>query len=166
MYYATTLIVIDYMLIKCTGTGYMSTYPFPWVMLAMGFGNVLVIITYAFVKCGSTLIISVCAPLEMTLYTKQEVQAAINGLKQVGSYIEVWKMEDFLDDVSVDDVEGQAYQNCRNLKAEIDPEAPKVKLYTELKDEQIPGSKLTGQVMARLISFLKQHGHYTTTRPW
>ena len=89
MDYATTLIVIDYMLIKCTGMGYMSTYPFPWVMLAMGFGDVLVITTYTFVKCGSALIISVCAPLEMTLYTKQEVQAAVDGLKQVGSYIEV-----------------------------------------------------------------------------
>ena len=100
----------------------------------------------------------------MTLFTKQEVQAAVDGLKQVGSYIEVWKMEDFLDDVPVDDVEGQAYQSCRNLKAEIDSDAPKVKLYTELKDEQIPGSKLTGQVMARLISFLKQHGHYTAVQ--
>ena len=100
----------------------------------------------------------------MTLFMKQEVQVAVDALKQVGSYIEVWKMEDFLEDVSVEDVEGQAYQSCRNLKAEIDPEAPKVKLYTELKDEQIPGSKLTGQVMARLISFLKQHGHYTAVQ--
>ena len=100
----------------------------------------------------------------MTLYMKQEVQAAVDGLKQVGSYIEVWKMDDFLEDVAVDDVEGQAYQNCRNIKAEIDPEAPKVKLYTELKDEQTPGRKLTGQVMARLISFLKQHGHYTAVQ--
>ena len=73
-------------------------------------------------------------------------------------------MEDFLEDVPVDDVEGQAYQNCRNIKAEIDPDAPKIKLYTELKDELIPGSKLTGQVMARLISFLKQHGHYTAVQ--
>ena len=90
MYYATMLIVIDYVLIRCTGTGYMSTYPFPWVMLATGFGDVLVITTYAFVKCGSALIISVYALLEMTLYTKQEVQAAVDRLKQVGSYIEVW----------------------------------------------------------------------------
>ena len=100
----------------------------------------------------------------MTLFTKQEVQVAVDALKQVGSYIEVWKMEDFLEDVPVDDVEGQAYQNCRNIKAEIDPDAPKIKLYTELKDELIPGSKLTGQVMARLISFLKQHGHYTAVQ--
>ena len=90
----------------------------------------------------------------MTLFTKREVQVAVDALKQVGSYIEVWKMEDFLEDVLVDDVEGQAYQNCRNIKAENDPDAPKIKLYTELKDELIPGSKLTGQVMARLISFL------------
>ena len=108
----------------------------------------LVIDTHTFVNYGSALIISVCAPLEMLLYTKQEVQAVVDRLKQVGSYIEVWKMEDFLEDVSVEDVEGQVYQNCRNIKAEIDPEAPKVKLYTELKDEQIPCSKLTGQVMA------------------
>ena len=164
MYYTTALIVFDSVLIKCTCMGYVSTYLFPWIMLATGFGDVLVITSYAFVKCGSALIISVCALLEMMLYTKQEVEAAVDGLRQVGSYIEVWKMEDFMDDVSVDDVEGQAYQNCRNLKAEIDPEAPKVKLYTELKDEQIPGSKLTGQVMARLISFLKQHGHYTAVQ--
>ena len=117
--------------------------------MATGFGYVLVIDTHAFVNYGSALIISVCAPLEMMLYTKQQVQVAVDGLKQVGSYIEVWKMEDFLEDVSLEDVEGQAYQNCRNIKAEIDPEAPKVKLYTELKDEQIPGSKLTGQFMAR-----------------
>ena len=100
----------------------------------------------------------------MTLFMKREVQVAVDALKQVGSYIEVWKVEDFLEDVPVDDVEGQAYQNCRNIKAEIDPDAPKIKLYTELKDELIPGSKLTGQVMARLISFLKQHGHYTAVQ--
>ena len=164
MYYTAALIVIDSMLIKCTCMGYVYTYLFLWIMLATGFGDVLVITTCAFIKYGSALIISVCAPLEMTLYTKQEVQVAMDGLKQVGGYIEVWKMEDFLEDVSVEDVEGQAYQSCRNLKAEIDPEAPKVKLYTELKDEQIPGSKLTGQVMARLISFLKQHGHYTAVQ--
>ena len=95
---------------------------------------------------------------------KREVQVAVDALKQVGSYIEVWKMEDFLEDVPVGDVEGQAYQNCRNIKAKVDPDAPKIKLYTELKDELIPGSKLTGQVMARLISFLKQHGHYTAVQ--
>ena len=100
----------------------------------------------------------------MTLFMKWEVQVAVDALKQVGSYLEVWKMEDFLEDVPVDDVEGQAYQNCRNIKAENDPDAPKIKLYTELKDELIPGSKLTGQVMARLISFLKQHGHYTAVQ--
>ena len=164
MYYTTALIVNDYVLIKCTCMGYVPTYSFSWIMLAMGFGYVLVITTHAFVKCGSALIFSVCTPMEMTLYPKQEEQAAMDGLKQVGSYLDVWKMDDFLEDVAVDDVEGQAYQNCRNIKAEIDPEAPKVKLYTELKDEQIPGSKLTRQVMARLISLLKQHGHYTAVQ--
>ena len=93
MYYTAALIVIDSVLIKCTCMGYVYTYLFLWIILATGFGNVLVITTYAFIKYGSALIISVCAPLEMTLYTKQEVQVAVDGLKQVGGYIEVWKME-------------------------------------------------------------------------
>ena len=84
MYYTTVLIVIGYVLIKCTCMGYVSTYSFPWVTLATGFGDVLVITTYVFIKCGSALIISVCAPLEMMLYTKQEVQAAMDGLKTGG----------------------------------------------------------------------------------
>ena len=152
---ASTLIINGYMLIKGTSTGYVSQHSFSGSTLATGFAYMLFIYTCALCNFGSVLIFSVCVPLEMTLFTKEEVEAAVNGLKQVAGYTEVWKMEDFLEDVPVDDVEGQAYQSCRNLKAEIDPEAPKVKLYTELKDEQIPGSKLTGQVMARLRSFLK-----------
>ena len=161
---ASTLIINGYVLIKGTCTDYVSQHSFSGSTLATGFTYVLFIYTCVLCNFGSVLIFSVCAPLEMTLFMKEEVEAAVNGLKQVAGYTEVWKMQDFLEDVLVDDVEGQAYQSCRNLKVEIDPEAPKVKLYTELKDEQIPGSKLTGQVMARLISFLKQHGHYTAVQ--
>ena len=98
---------------------------------------------------------SVCAPLAMTLYTKNEVDKAINNLKQVAEFTTVWLSADFQDDVPADDLEGQAFLNCKIIETEIDPDAPKIKLYTELKDEIIPGAQMTGQVMARLISFPK-----------
>ena len=107
---------------------------------------------------------SVCAPLVMTLYTKNEVDRAINNLKQVAEFTTVWHSADFQDDVPADDLEGQAFLNCKIIETEIDPDAPKIKLYTELKDEIIPGAQMTGQVMARLISFLKQNGNYSTVQ--
>ena len=92
----------------------------------------------------------------MTLFIKEEVEAAMDALKQVADFTEVWNIQDYLGDVAPDDSEGLAFQNCRSIKTDIDPEAPKIKVYTELKDELIPGNKLTGQVITRLISFLKQ----------
>ena len=100
----------------------------------------------------------------MTLFTHEEVQATIDVLKQMDEYKQVWKLEDFLADVAPGDLEGLAYQNCKTDLPDIDPAAPKIKLYTELKNEVIPGTKMTGQVMARLISFLKQHGHYSAVQ--
>ena len=52
---------------------------------------------------------SVCAPLAMTLYTKNEVDKAINNLKQVAEFTTVWLSADFQDDVPADDLEGQAF---------------------------------------------------------
>ena len=89
---------------------------------------------------------------------------AINNLKQVAEFTTVWHSADFQGDVPADDLEGQAFLNCKIIETEIDPDAPKIKLYTELKDEIIPGAQMTGQVMARLISFLKQNGNYSTVQ--
>lgn len=141
----------------------MYRTPVSLIFLAAGFSYVLINFAYAIIIFAFAFF-AVCAPIKMTLYSQNEVQQAVNGLKQVAEFTTPWLIEDYLADVAADDLEGLAFQSSKNLLTEIDPGAPKIKLYTELKGEVIPGAKLTGQVMARLISFLKQHGHYSTVQ--
>ena len=53
------------------------------------------LIEYGFVmfKLVYVLIFSVCTPLDLTLYVKEEVEIAIEALKQVAEFTEVWNIQ-------------------------------------------------------------------------
>ena len=98
--------------------------------------------------------------MEFTLYTKREVAEAIKEIGKVPAYTALWKQADLkLTDVPTK--ECQAFENNRNVYGEVDASYGKVKEYTELEGEELPGSGLNARQMARVINFLKKNGNYS-----
>ena len=104
--------------------------------------------------------VSECAPLEFTLYTKREVAEAIKEIGKVPAYTVLWKQAD----LNLTDVPTKgclAFEQSKNVYGELDPSYGKVKEYTELEGEELPGSGLSARQMARVINFLKKNGNYS-----
>ena len=99
-------------------------------------------------------------PLEFTLYTKREVAEAIKEIGKVPAYTTLWKQAD-LNLTDVPTRECLAFEQSKNVYGEVDPSYGKVKEYTELEGEELPGSGLNARQMARVINFLKKNGDYS-----
>ena len=96
--------------------------------------------------------------MEFTLYTKREVAEAIKEIGKVPAYTTLWKQADFnLTDVPTR--ECLAFEQSKNVYGEVDPAYGKVKEYTELEGEELPGSGLSARQMARVINFLRKNGN-------
>ena len=104
--------------------------------------------------------VSECVPLELTLYTKREVAEAIKEIGKVPAYTVIWKQVD-LNLTDVPTREFLAFEQSKNVYGEVDPSYGKVKEYTELEREELPGSGLSAREMARVINFLKKNGNYS-----
>ena len=98
--------------------------------------------------------------LEFTLYTKREVAEAIKAIGKVPAYTVLWKQAD-LNLTDVPTREFLAFEQSKNVYGEVDPAYGKVKEYTELEGEELPGSGLSARQMARVINFLKKNGNYS-----
>ena len=94
-------------------------------------------------------------PLEFTLYTKREVAEAIKEIGKVPAYTTLLKQAD-LNLTDVPTRECLAFEQSKNVYGEVDPAYGKVKEYTELEGEELPGSGLSARQMARVINFSKR----------
>ena len=98
----------------------------------------------------------------MTLYTKEDVAAALAEIKKVAEFNTFWTMaeiEGLPDPLSR---EAAAFENSKREYQLVDGSYPKVKEYKELEGEILPGSGgMSAREMARLINFLKVNGNYS-----
>ena len=96
----------------------------------------------------------------MILFTKEEVQSAVDALKTNPTFTELWTFEKYgiIDPADPPVPEQEAFLASKGLPTTGEGKA--VGDYKELAGEPLPHSNLTAQQMAKLVAFLKANGSY------
>ena len=119
---------------------------------------------YGIMKFGYALI-SVCAPIDFTLYTDADTRAALAEIKKIPAFTEVWRLVDMQGLFDPLTREGLAFQGSKIIYTEVDPSCAEIKEYEELEGEELPGSGgLSARQMARVIYFLKSNGNFSLSQ--